>query len=143
MGDPIDKDRQLTDLLKTAEAFRVAMIDSGAVNKVGQDLYMDQLRALERALSRPNYLLPPDKVMPAVERDIAVCATMLCPRQDCSIKIQRGEETCMGWPGPTYDRFGNRADDGDPNRVHYSAQCERCKRTWAVLTKHEKVLRTR
>lgn len=47
--------RQLEDLKRTAEAFRVAMIESGAINHVRQDLYFDQLRALESALNLINY----------------------------------------------------------------------------------------
>jgi hypothetical protein len=56
-----DKDRQLTDLRVTAEAFRVAMIESGAIVKVSQDQYIDQLRALERALEPLNYIQKPGK----------------------------------------------------------------------------------
>jgi hypothetical protein len=58
MTHPIDKDRQLADLLRTAEAFRVAMIESGAVNHVRQDCYIKQLRALECALQPLNYIIP-------------------------------------------------------------------------------------
>lgn len=47
--------RWLNDLIKAAEAFRVAMIQSGATVKVSQDRYFDQLRALERALNPMNY----------------------------------------------------------------------------------------
>lgn len=54
---PIDTHKQLQDLLRTAEAFRVAMIESGAVRKVEQNLYFDQLRAIERALRPANYLI--------------------------------------------------------------------------------------
>ncbi|MCP1852740.1 MULTISPECIES: hypothetical protein [unclassified Bradyrhizobium] len=129
----------MTDLLATAEAFRVAMIESGAVNSVGHDRYFDQLRALERALQPLNYLIPPDDVKPAVESDIAIAVTMLCPRRDCSIKIRRGEETCMGWPGPTYDRDGKRTDRGDPNRVQFAARCERCEKAWSVRTRYEQI----
>jgi len=49
------RDRQLADLLVAAEAFRAAMIESGACVKVSQNLYIEQLRALERALSPLNY----------------------------------------------------------------------------------------
>lgn len=52
---PIDTHKQLQDLLRTAEAFRRAMVVSGAVNHVGQSTYMDELRALESALSPANY----------------------------------------------------------------------------------------
>lgn len=55
---PIDTHKQLQDLLRTAEAFRRAMIVSGAVNHVGQSTYMDQLRALECALQPLNYVVP-------------------------------------------------------------------------------------
>lgn len=58
MTHPIDKDRQLADVLRTAEAFRVAMIESGAVNHVRQDRYIEQLRPLERALQPLNYVVP-------------------------------------------------------------------------------------
>lgn len=52
---PYNDAQQLVDLKRTAEAFRVAMIESGAVNKVSQDTYFKQLRALERALNVENY----------------------------------------------------------------------------------------
>lgn len=51
----IGKDRQLADLKIAAEAFRVVIIESGAVDHVRQDLYIDQLRALEKALNPVNY----------------------------------------------------------------------------------------
>lgn len=38
-------------LRDTAEAFRVAMVTSGATTKVPQDQYFDQLRALESAIA--------------------------------------------------------------------------------------------
>lgn len=59
MPHDIDRDRQLDDLRVTAEAFRIAMIQSGAVNHVHQSEYMDQLRALERSLSPINYIKQP------------------------------------------------------------------------------------
>lgn len=52
---PIDIDRQLQDLLRTAEAFRAATIQSGALTKVPQNEYIEQLRALECALQPQNY----------------------------------------------------------------------------------------
>jgi hypothetical protein len=51
----INEVRQLQDLKRAAEAFRVAMIESGAVNHVSRDAYFEQLRALERALNADNY----------------------------------------------------------------------------------------
>jgi hypothetical protein len=54
-ADLIDREKQRVDLLRTAESFRRAMIESGAVNHVSQDRYIDQLRALERALNTDNY----------------------------------------------------------------------------------------
>ena len=53
-----DKNRHLDELREKAEAFRAAMIESGAVHKVSENLYMPQLRALERALNPMNYTLP-------------------------------------------------------------------------------------
>ncbi|EJN11826.1 hypothetical protein PMI42_04840 [Bradyrhizobium sp. YR681] len=54
-------DQQKYDLLQAAEAFRRAMIESGAVNHVSQDSYIEQLRALERVLNPLNYrALPPE-----------------------------------------------------------------------------------
>lgn len=140
MPRPIDKDRQLADILIAAEAFRAAMIESGAVHKVSQDQYEEQLRALERTLQPLNYLIPPEMLPFALEPDIAVIVTMLCERQDCSIKIQRGEETTMGWLGRTYDRQGKRTDGGNPNRADFAARCERCSKSWAVRTKGERVV---
>lgn len=52
----INEHKQLEDLKVAAEAFRVAMIQSGAVNHVRQTEYIDQLRALERALQPMNYI---------------------------------------------------------------------------------------
>ena len=75
-----------------------------------------------------------------VKAEIAKGVTAQCPRQDCSIKLERGEETCMGWHGPTYDRYGNRTDHGNPNRVMFAARCERCKKTWSVRTKGEQLV---
>lgn len=51
----INQARQFVDLKRAAEAFRVAMIESGAVNHVSQSLYIEQLGALERALNSDNY----------------------------------------------------------------------------------------
>jgi hypothetical protein len=50
-----ERRRWLNDLLKAAEAFRIAMVVSGALGKVSQDNYMNQLRALESALNPFNY----------------------------------------------------------------------------------------
>lgn len=47
--------RWLNDLLKAAEAFRVAVIYSRALDKVPQDQFIKQLRALETALNPFNY----------------------------------------------------------------------------------------
>jgi hypothetical protein len=51
----INESKQFTDLKRTAEAFRRAMIESGAVNHVSQDDYIEQLRALEASLNPLNY----------------------------------------------------------------------------------------
>jgi hypothetical protein len=68
-------DVQLQDLLQAAEAFRRVMIESGAVNHVSQTLYIEQLRALERALNPLNYRVGPPEVLTssadAVDRAIA------------------------------------------------------------------------
>lgn len=47
--------RQFEDLKLAAESFRRAMIESGAINHVGQDQYFDELRTLEKALNPLNY----------------------------------------------------------------------------------------
>lgn len=49
------KYRWLNDLIKAAEAFRVAVIYSRALDKVPQDQFIDQLRSLESALNPLNY----------------------------------------------------------------------------------------
>lgn len=54
---PIDTARQLQDLLRTAEAFRTATIEHGALVKIPQNLYIDELRALEGALQPTNYVI--------------------------------------------------------------------------------------
>lgn len=58
----LNANKQLQDLLKTAEAFRRAMIESGAVNHVSQTAYIEQLRALECALNPLNYRMTPSDV---------------------------------------------------------------------------------
>jgi hypothetical protein len=57
-----EKDRRqwLNDLIRAAEAFRMAMVGSGALDRTPQDKYFAQLRALERALNPLNYTFPPD-----------------------------------------------------------------------------------
>lgn len=55
---PTMKDKWLNDLLKAAEAFRIAMVESGALDKVRQDTYFTQLRSLEAALNPFNYVDP-------------------------------------------------------------------------------------
>lgn len=52
---PFNEAKQFQDLKRAAEEFRVAMIESGAVNHVPQSDYIEQLRALERALNVDNY----------------------------------------------------------------------------------------
>lgn len=52
---PTDKERWLSDLKTKAEAFRVAMVQSGALDKVGQGSYIKELRDLECALNPMNY----------------------------------------------------------------------------------------
>jgi hypothetical protein len=55
-----DQSRWLNDLLRAAEAFRGAMVESGALIRTPQNKYLAQLRALECALNPLNYTFPPD-----------------------------------------------------------------------------------
>lgn len=48
---------EIARLVKAAEAFRIAMIESGATAKVKQNLYFDQLRSLETEIVSANALL--------------------------------------------------------------------------------------
>lgn len=43
--------QKIGDLRVAAETFRAAVIESGALNHVSQDKYINQLRALETALA--------------------------------------------------------------------------------------------
>jgi len=53
----IDRSKQLEDLKRAAEAFRIAMIESGAILHVRPALYTEQLNKLECALNSQNYRL--------------------------------------------------------------------------------------
>lgn len=48
-------------LRSTGETFRCAVVDSGALNHVSQDKYIDQLRAFEGALALHNQQGAPQK----------------------------------------------------------------------------------
>jgi hypothetical protein len=60
-----------------------------------------------------------------------------CTRDDCSITTDGGMVTCMGWT-PTYDKHGNRTDDGDPNIHTQTVRCSTCRWQWTIRTQYGK-----
>jgi hypothetical protein len=55
-----------------------------------------------------------------------------CPREDCRITGgNSGFSTCMAWT-PTYDKHGNRLDEGDSNSHTTSYSCSTCNKDWSV-----------
>jgi hypothetical protein len=59
-----------------------------------------------------------------------------CPREDCSISFGAGMSTCMAWTpmmiAPTYNKKGERTDQGDPNIHTSSAVCSACGKRWSI-----------
>lgn len=93
---------------------------------------------MSNILNVPNIASRPE---PSIEPSIAkeVCKT--CAAGDCSIRVQRGEETTMGWHGPEYDKDGNRTDRGNPNRQDFHVRCDHCGSKWTVRAKYEQIVR--
>lgn len=61
-----------------------------------------------------------------------------CEREDCSITGgNSGISTCMAWT-PTYDKHGNRTDQGDPNIFTTSYSCHACGKQWSVREQYGK-----
>ena len=57
-----------------------------------------------------------------------------CPRADCRIhESLGGASTLLAWE-PTYDKYGNRVDKGDPNECTSSMRCSTCGVGWILRT---------
>lgn len=63
-------------------------------------------------------------------------ATKDCPREDCRLTdFGVSSTTCMGWT-PTFDKYGNRTDSGDPNITTGAIKCVTCGASWNYRTQY-------